>query len=132
LKNFNYKEFSIYFVIGGMTTVIDWSIFAIATFYLNLHYFIALVASMGLSGIFHYLASKQLAFQCSSQQYKRQISFYILVALAGFSLTYGTIHLLISIFKLQALLARIFTTIFMLPPNYLMHKNITFNRKIFL
>lgn len=131
MKKFNYREFSTYFVVGGIATVIDWLVFAFATIWLGLHHLIALAASMGTAGLFHYFANKKMSFQCTSQQYGRQISVYILVALVGFGMSFAIISGLIYLFYLNPVWARILTTVLMLLPNYILHKYITFNQKIF-
>jgi len=132
VKNFNRREFAVYFVVGGIATAIDWLVFAVVTLWCGFGHFIALIASMGSAGVFHYIANKQVAFKCESQQYGKQIFIYVLVALAGFILSFLILSGLIFLLdQKHAVFARMLTTLLMLVPNYLMHKYITFSRKIF-
>jgi len=131
VKRFYNREFWIYFVIGGMATLIDWSIFAITFRWFGLHYSAALVSSMGLAGSFHYVANKRLTFQCESRQYGRQVPIYIVVALFGLGMSMGIMSILINFIGIYPIIARILTTMLMLLPNYLMHKYITFSQKLF-
>ncbi|MDX1901706.1 MAG: GtrA family protein [Gammaproteobacteria bacterium] len=125
------REFWIYFIVGGLATLLDWTVFAIAFRWLGLHYLEALIVSMGMAGCFHYVANKRLTFQCQSRQFGMQVPIYIVIAAIGLGMSMAIIAILINIVGLYPIIARMATTILMLVPNYLMHKYITFSRKIF-
>jgi len=126
------KEFSIYFVVGGIATLIDWGMYALSLMVLGPeHYLISVIVSMGFAGLFHYLANKRLTFQCRSRAIGRQVPIYIGVALAGLSMSMGILRILVGSIGLLPMTARVLTTLMMLFPNYLMHKYLTFSKKIF-
>lgn len=132
MKDFWGKEFSFYFVVGGIATLIDWGTFALCLMLAGSgSYLFCVAVSMGLAGLFHYLANKRLTFQCQSQAIGVQVPLYMGVALAGLGMSMLILGLLVGGLGLAPVLARILTTGIMLLPNYLMHKYLTFSRKIF-
>lgn len=131
MKIVSSREFWIYFIVGGLATLIDWGVFAVAFRWLGLHYLEALIASMCLAGSFHYFANKHLTFQCQSRQFGMQVPVYILIALLGLGMSMAIMATLINMAGLYPIIARMLTTLLMLMPNYLMHKYITFSRRIF-
>ena len=130
---FRRREFGVYFVVGGIATLIDWSVYALCLRVLGDHrYLMAVMISIGLAGLFHYLANKHLTFQCRSRSIGTQIPVYMGVAVLGLGMSMGILRLLVGNAGLPPMAGRICTTMLMLVPNYLMHKYLTFNKKIFI
>jgi putative flippase GtrA len=132
LKIIDLKEFLPYFIIGGIATLIDWSVFSAATLWLGLHYQLAVTLSYSTAGIMHYISNKYFTFQCKSKQIGSQLSVYIVVGIVGLTLSMLIIGVLIDLFAINKIWARVLTTVLMLVPNYLMHKHLTFSKKIFV
>lgn len=125
------REFTPYFFIGATVTLIDWTLFWVATHRLGFHYQFALIVSYSIAGFTHYTANKLITFRCHSKQLGSQLSLYLLITGSSLLCSMGIMALLINLFFLKQLLARILTTGLMLIPNYLLHKHITFNKRIF-
>ena len=125
-------EFFPYLIIGTIATAIDWSIFSITVSRLQLHYETALILAYCTAALFHYIANKMVTFKCPSKQIGSQFSIYVTVTLSSLALSMGVMALLINLFNLHKIAARIITTILMIMPNYLLHKHITFSKKIFV
>lgn len=129
---FKRREFGIYFLVGGMATLIDWTAYALFLMILgDQHYLMALLIAIWLAGLFHYVANKRLTFQCRSRAMGAQIPVYVSVALLGLGLSMVTLRLLVGSAGMSAMTGRVLTTLLMLVPNYVMHKYLTFNKKIF-
>lgn len=126
------NEFMVYFIIGGIATVIDWSVFWLFSTPLHLHYQLSLVFSYMTASTFHFTANKFFTFECQSKKIGSQLSLYLLVTLTTLACSMAVMGLIINFLAINKLYARILTTILILFPNYLLHKYITFNKKIFL
>ncbi len=124
------NEFLPYFFIGLISTSIDWTTFWVSSTKFGFHYEIALMMSYTLAGSFHYIANKIITFKCRSKQIGLQFSIYFMMAIISLLMSMGLIAF-IKLFVMNALYARIITTAFMLIPNFLLHKHITFSKKIF-
>lgn len=125
------NEFRPYFIIGGISTLIDWSVFTATTVMLHFYYPLALTCSFLVAGIFHYTANKVITFKCRSKQIKSQLLLFVCVATVSLLLSIGVMSVLIKWLGHHAVLARMMTTGIMLIPNFLLHKNLTFSKKIF-
>lgn len=125
-------EFFPYFCIGGIVTLLDWSLFWATTNMLGFHYQVALISSYTIAAMTHYTANKLITFRCHSKQIGSQLSVYALVTGSSLLLSMGIMALFISSFALNPFLARVLTTVCMLPSNFLLHKYITFSKKIFI
>lgn len=126
-----WKEFITYFVVGSTTVFIDWSLFAIMVYGLGFHYQVGLVVAYISAGFFHFFSNKKLTFKCPSKRIGSQYSLYAVMTLTSMVASMGVIAVMIDFFMLNKMIARILTTGLMLLPNYLIHKNITFSKKIF-
>jgi putative flippase GtrA len=126
------NEFLIYFIIGGLATLLDWSTFWLLSTPLNVHYQFSLIGAYLTAGIFHYTANKYFTFGCQSKKIGSQLSLYSLVTLTSLACSLGIMGLLVSYLSFNKMVARMLTTILVLVPNYLLHKHITFNKKLFL
>ena len=125
-------EFLTYFTIGGISTVIDWSSFWFFSTPLKMHYQFSLILGYSIAAVFHYTANKFITFDCQSKKIGSQFSLYFLVTCTTLFCSIATMELFVSFLSFEKLYARMLTTILMLFPNYLLHKYITFNKKIFL
>lgn len=126
-----WNEFLAYFFIGATATMIDWGMFWFTVKKLGFHYEIGLVSAYIPAGIFHFLANKFITFQCKSKSIGSQYSVYIILTLSSLMISMGIIAILINLLALDKMPARILTTALMLIPNYLLHKNITFSKRLF-
>lgn len=111
--------------------MIDWTMFWVAVNKLELHYEIALMSAYIPAGLFHFFSNKFITFQCKSKNIGSQYSVYIILTLSSLAISMGVMAILVNLFPLEKMIARITTTAIMLIPNYLLHKNITFNKRIF-
>ncbi len=126
-----WNEFLAYFFIGGTATILDWGIFWLTVSGFGFHYEAGLMSSYMLAGIFHFFANKLITFQCQSDNLGSQYTLYICLTLSSLLISMGIIAVLINIFTLNSMVARMITTGIMLIPNYLLHKHITFNKRFF-
>jgi putative flippase GtrA len=130
-KFFELKEFYPYLIIGTVATIIDWSVFSLSVTKFQLHYQTALLIAYTTAAITHYIANKLFTFKCKSKQLGSQLSVYITVTGASLLCSMGIIALFVSTFGFNKILSRMLTTGIMIVPNYLLHKHITFSKKIF-
>ncbi len=130
-KILTFSELVPYTVIGGVVTLIDWSVFSISTLLLGIQYQVALIVTYFIAGSIHYLANKFITFHCHAKQAGTQVSLYMIVGLMSLGISLGVITLFVKCFAINQLGARVLTTLVMLLPNYLLHKHITFSKKLF-
>lgn len=124
-------DFLPYVIIGALATCIDWGIYSLLVIWLKWYYQIALVVAYITAAIIHYIANKLFTFKCSSKQLGSQLSIYLTIILSSLLLSMGILFCLIHFFALSKILGRILTTLLMIVPNYLLHKHITFSKKLF-
>lgn len=129
---FQKTEFLPYFVIGGMATSLDWFIFWVLVTFFHWHYELSLVIGFVIAGIFHFAANKFFTFECHSKKIGSQYFLHIFVTMMGLILSMAMIAFFVNILLFEKMWARILTTALLLFPNYLLHKFITFNKKIFI
>jgi putative flippase GtrA len=125
------RELLVYTLIGGLATLIDWGLFAVCLNQFSIHYQYALIIAYCTAGIFHYAANKLLTFQCASKQYGSQLTLFVLVMLTSLLCNIAILALLVKLVAADKVLLRMITTLAMLIPNYLLHKHITFSRRLF-
>lgn len=125
------KQFARFVFVGGIATLIDWSTFYILAITLSIYYQFSLLVGLMLGSITHFILNKMFTFKCKS---KRIISQFLLFsAIAILSILANSLLMFIFIEKILIgkMISRIITTILIVSFNYIMHKNLTFNKKIF-
>lgn len=125
------KELLSYIIIGTLVTALDWAIFAITLNWLGLHYQLCLVLGFIIGGITHYSLNKLFTFKCRSTAITSQFSVYILMISLSLLCNMGVMALLVNWLAINKIILRITTTLIMVMPNYLVHKYISFSKKIF-
>lgn len=130
-KNLIKSEFIRYILVGGTATLIDWILFYIFALKLIFHYQIALIISFSTATIVHYILSKKFTFKCRSKKIIKQISLFFLISILSLSISIFIMFIFIDLVLIPKMISRILTTGILLIVNYLIHKNITFNKKFF-
>jgi putative flippase GtrA len=120
-----------YLIVGGAATVIDWGSFYILAISIGANYQIALVISFILGSITNYILNKIFTFRCKSKKIAGQLSMHLSISAVSLLFNVGMMYILVSTLSVGKMPSRIVVTLIMLLVNFFMHKNLTFNKKIF-
>ncbi len=81
----NFKKFLFYLIVGGTAAIVDWSIFYILVYLLNIQYLIAGITGFIIATFVNFLMGKKLVFKegapCSTQAEIIQIYLVSLIGL---------------------------------------------------
>lgn len=113
-------------VVGGLSFVLDFIIYYVLTNFFSVYYLIAGFFSFSLSLIFNYLMSMKFVFK-SKDDLKKTHEFAIFVTLSvmGLGLNLLSLYILVDIFKMNDLIAKVFVAGIVMIFNFV-------TRKIFL
>jgi putative flippase GtrA len=117
--------------VGGIATVIDWGAFYALAIILGVYYQFALVCGFVLGSITHYTLNKKFTFKCKSTEIVKQFSLFFAIAIMSLLLSIFIMYVFVEVIQINQMLSRMITTGIMVSVNYLSHKNLTFNKKIF-
>lgn len=130
IKKVTQFEISRFFLAGVVATLVDWfTFFFLISF--GIHYQISLFASMFLGAITNYIINRIFTFKSKTKYVATQVATHLTVAAMGWLVSAGIMFLLVELLTWNVMLARIITTLLVFVLNYVMHKNITFNKRIF-
>jgi putative flippase GtrA len=124
-------EFVKFFIVGGVSTLIDWGSFFILSMIFGFYYQLSLVVSYTLGGITNYSLNKIFTFKNKSKNLALQFTTFFSLALFSLFVSMLIMYLLVDILSMHEMLSRMLTTALVFLLNYVMHKYITFNKKIF-
>ncbi len=126
------RQFIFYALAGGIATAVDWGSFYGFNTGLEIDYRFAVALSFILGAATNYTLNKTITFRDRTKQIFTQLGIYS--AISGFSLLCSVLlmYLQVDKFSLAPFPARMVTTGIMLIANFLMHKFITFNQKVYL
>lgn len=113
-------------LVGGLSFVLDFIIYYILTNFFSFYYLVAGFFSFSLSVIFNYLMSMKYVFK-SKDDLKKTHEFAIFVTLSvmGLGLNLLSLYLLVDIFSMNDLIAKVFVAGIVMIFNFV-------TRKIFL
>jgi len=126
------RQFIFYVFVGAIATAIDWGVFFGVNRLFKIDYRIAVSISFALGASANYVLNKIITFRDKTKQIVTQVGIYVTVTVFSLICSVILMHLQVEIFKITPLTARVITTGIMLFANFLMHKFITFNQKIYL
>jgi putative flippase GtrA len=97
-----------YFVIGGISTVMDFVLFAILLKGFGVKWYYANVASFTLTSLVHYALSIRFVFESGARFAKRhEILLTFLASVVGLLVNQLAIYILVSLLGLEVLIAKI-------------------------
>jgi len=121
------NKFTRFFAVGVVSTLVDWTVFYVLSFYLN--YIVALIIAILLGGIVNYILNKIYSFDSKTKQYIKQYGVHLFITAFSIAISSGLVFLLVEN-DINKLVARVIVTFIMLFFNYLLHSGLTYNKKI--
>ena len=130
---FEYKEVINYLVFGGLSTVVNFVSYFIFARIVSIEQ----VTSSGLSWfcavLFAYITNKLFVFESKTNNkkdfFKEIVSFFACRVLSGILCDVGTFALMINVFGINDIIAKIVTQIMVIILNYVFSKVIIFKKK---
>jgi putative flippase GtrA len=124
-------EFVKFFIVGGISTLIDWGSFFILSIAFGFYYQLSLIISYTFGGLTNYFLNKIFTFHDKSKKIALQFTTFFSLAFFSLFVSMFIMYLLIDILFMHEMLSRMITTSIVFLLNYVMHKYITFNKRIF-
>ena len=113
-------------IVGGIATVIDWSVYYICYNILNIYPLIANIISFSVAVVYNYWASVRWVFNVNENNSKKKMFIeFITFSIIGLLLTELIIYVGIDFLKMDAMLIKIIATAIVMVFNFV-------TRKIFL
>jgi putative flippase GtrA len=125
------RQFVGYAVAGGVATAVDWGSFYGFNTVLGFDYRLSVALSFTLGAITNYSINKTVIFKDHTRTIGTQIAIYIAVSLVSLACSVALMYIQVENIGLPPLIARVMTTGVMLVVNFIMHKFITFNQKVY-
>ncbi|MFC1754026.1 GtrA family protein [Thermoproteota archaeon] len=125
-KHNGLMKFGTYVFVGGVATVVDFSLLYSLTEFLGLWYIFSAIASYCVSIVVHFTLSKIVTFRNKSKKLMSQLFLFVLVASVGLLLNVAIMYALVEFFSLWYIFAKIISTVLVLIWSYNGHKYITF------
>jgi putative flippase GtrA len=99
-----------YLVVGGISAIADWTIFAAILYGLELHYIAAAAISFVLATGLNYYLSVRFVFGAGSRGPRQAMALVYLVSTIGIVINLGVLTIGIDILELHPLISKLFAT----------------------
>ncbi len=99
-----------YFVVGGISALIEWAIFALLLFWMDQHYLIAGASSFILATAANYLLSVRYVFGTGRRPRGQRIILLYLVSAIGIAFNLGVLSLGIDVLEMHAMATKVLAT----------------------
>ena len=126
-----FKQVIFYTFVGAIATVVDWGSFYVLNLLCKVDYKIAVSISFTVGSAVNYILNKKITFNDRTKRIAAQLSVFAILAAISLLMSVFLMFVQVKLLGMLPMLARIVTTGIMLAVNFLMHKFITFNRKIY-
>lgn len=124
MKNKISKELVAYFIVGVLTTIINFIVYY-AMIFVNVDYKISNTAAFIISVIFAFITNKKYVF-LSDKSYFNEFIKFSLGRLFTYILDIGTMIILIEVFSVSEYMSKLWTNILVMIANYIISKFWTF------
>lgn len=125
------KKLSKFAFIGGLATLLDWTIFYLLAIRAEVFYLVALIISFSTSAFFNFYLNKRFTFKNKSKKVIAQLSVFLVIASASLFLSILIMIIFVEYWQINKIVSRIITTSLVFFINYFVHKSLTFNPRIF-
>lgn len=126
-----FRQAIIYAFVGAIATAVDWGSFYVLNLLCKVDYKVAVCMSFTLGSAVNYILNKKLTFNDQTKQIAAQLSVFAILAAISLLMSVFLMFVQVKLLGMLPMPARIVTTSIMLAVNFLMHKFITFNQKIY-
>lgn len=127
-----YKEIINYIIFGGLTTVTNFVVYFICTKLFSIDEVISNGIAWFLSVLFAYITNKIFVFESKKNGFKEIIvemsSFFLARVLSGICCDVGTFALMVKVFAINDVIAKIVTQIMVIVMNYVLSKLVIFKK----
>ena len=124
-------EFIRFILVGGSVTFLDWILFYVLSIKLGIYYQLAIVMGFVIAMTVNFILSKTFTYRSKSKKIIKEYFIYAGISVISLICTMGLMFVFVELAFLDKMLSKVITTGIMLFINYLIHKNITFNKKLF-
>ncbi|MBU4536863.1 GtrA family protein [Patescibacteria group bacterium] len=126
IKSLILKQFIVYALVAFIPTIIDFVILYLLTELVGLYYVYSFIIAFFIGLLVSYISHKTLTFKNSSDKYASQFSVFCFFGIIAMGVNLGIVFLLVELFAIWYVIAKIIAIIIVLGLNFLVHKNITF------
>jgi putative flippase GtrA len=125
------RQFTLYVLMGGMATGVDWLSFYSLNIIGGVSYLVAVILSFSLGAMINYLLNRFITFKDQTRQIIAQIGVYSFICVLSLLGSIILMYVLVEQVRLWPMAARMVTSGIMLVLNFLVHKFITYNQQIY-
>lgn len=119
--NENIKQFSIYLIVGGLATIVEWGCFYLLGNFLGTHYLVATALAFLVSTFANWLFGRWMLFKKAQGIFKELLKIY-LTSIAGLLLNLGIMWLAVEWCGVHKMAAKIIATGIVFFWNFLIRK----------
>lgn len=113
-------------IVGGIATIIDWTIYYLLFNILKINPLLANLGAFSISVIYNYIASVKWVFKVTDKKSKKELFIeFIILSIVGLLITEIIIYIGINLIKIDAMIIKIIATVIVMIFNFI-------TRKIFL
>jgi len=127
-----YKEIINYIIFGGLTTVTNFVVYFICTKLFSIDEVISNGIAWFISVLFAYITNKIFVFESKKNGFKEIIiemtSFFLARILSGICCDVGTFALMVKVFAINDVIAKIVTQVMVIVMNYVLSKLVIFKK----
>lgn len=112
-----------FLIVGGIATLIDWLLYFILYNYVKLSPLLANIISYSISTLYSYIISVKFVFNVNKNNSKKKnFIIFVTISIIGLLLSEGLIYLMVNVFDLHKMLAKIISTVIVMFFNFVSKK----------
>ena len=115
-------QFFIYFIVGGLATIVEWSAFYVLNSIFNIHYAFATTLAFILSTAANWLFGRLILFRDSKQNTAKELVKIYMVSIIGLLMNIAIMFVAIEKLGIQDMISKIIATGIVFIWNFLIRK----------
>lgn len=125
-----FLQFFRYIFVGGIATVVDWSILFLLTDFAHIYHLVSAVIAFVAGLVANFVLSQLLVFQANEARVNAVMEFvcYALIGVVGLGITEVILLLLTNHWHMHYMLSKVIATVIVLAWNYMARKKIIYKK----
>lgn len=123
-------QFCRYFVTGGLASVVDFSVFAVALYIFDIHYLVSNLIGLAAGNVVNYLLSLGWVFRSEKRKMENnrllEIFVFVLISLVGMGFNELLMYVFVGLFGIYEMVSKVVAAVIVLLWNFVARKYILF------
>lgn len=118
----NFRDFTLYFIVGGVATITEWIVFFILDSKMNCHYLLATAIAYIISTFVNWAVGRLLVFKTTNQPLWKEITSIYVASIIGLMMNMAIMWFAVEVLSIIEMISKVIATCIVFLWNFIIRK----------